>query len=171
MKSQIAPTAKPVYEEIDRVHIMEADANSFRPPVDRQQLQNRRKFVVDMEPQNPPATWWEACTNPPSELARFIVFPSAGGPPCGSVEFWIIEPLSTVYGRPTAGLIRLAIDEEFQRKGLATFLNAEAMRQLQMGGISHFEVQTMRSNVAAVGLYNKLGFREIDQGRVLRKSV
>ena len=76
-----------------------------------------------------------------------------------------------MYGRPTAGLRRLQIGEAYQRKGLATFLNAEAMRQLQMGGVTHFEVQTMQHNAAAIGLYKKLGFEEVDYGLVLRKSA
>ena len=125
------------YEVIDRTVMMECALENFRAPVGRQQLQNRRRFRVDMETHGTVRTWWEACTDPPSESARFVVFPIEGGPACGSVVFWIIEPLSTVYGRPTAGLIRLVIDDQYKRQGLATFLNSEAMRQLQVGGVTH----------------------------------
>jgi ribosomal protein S18 acetylase RimI-like enzyme len=159
------------YEVIDRTVMMECALENFRAPVGRQQLQNRRRFRVDMETHGTVRTWWEACTDPPSESARFVVFPIEGGPACGSVVFWIIEPLSTVYGRPTAGLIRLVIDDQYKRQGLATFLNSEAMRQLQVGGITHAEVQTMQSNTAAVGLYEKLGFTLMDEGLVLRKPA
>jgi ribosomal protein S18 acetylase RimI-like enzyme len=159
------------YETIDRTVVMDSDLEHFRTPVGRQQLQNRRRYRVDMETNAAPRTWWEACTDPPSESARFVVFPADGGPACGSVTFWIIEPLSTVYGHPTAGLTRLVIDQPHQRQGLATYLNSEAMRQLQIGGVTHVEVQTMQSNTAAIALYKKLGFVTVDEGLVLRKSA
>jgi ribosomal protein S18 acetylase RimI-like enzyme len=159
------------YQEIDRVVMMECSLPSFRAPVDRQQLQNRRRFCVELETDTGHRNWWDACSGPISESARFVVFPAEGGPPAGSVVFWIMEPLSTSYGQSTAGLTQLTINEPFQRKGLATFLNAEAMRQLQMGGLANVEVQTMIGNTAAIGLYQKLGFREYDQGLVMRKAA
>ena len=57
-----------------------------------------------------------------------------------------------------------------QRSGLATFLNVEAIRYLQTSGMGLVEVQTMQQNTAARGLYEKLGFEQVDQGIVLRKS-
>jgi ribosomal protein S18 acetylase RimI-like enzyme len=159
------------YDVIDRTVMMECALDKFRAPVDRQQLHNRRRFRVDMETHATVRTWWEACTDAPSESARFVVFPTDGGPACGSVVFWIIEPLSTDYGRPTAGLTRLVIEDKHKRQGLATFLNSEAMRQLQIGGVTHVEVQTMQDNAAAIALYEKLGFTTIDEGLVLRKSA
>ena len=69
----------------------------------------------------------------------------------------------------SVGLTNLSIDEPHRRQGLATFLNAEAMKQLQMGGVGLVEAQTMASNQSAIGLYKKLGFREVDQGIVFRK--
>jgi ribosomal protein S18 acetylase RimI-like enzyme len=57
-----------------------------------------------------------------------------------------------------------------QRIGLATFLNVEAIRYLQTSGMGLVEAQTMQQNTAARGLYEKLGFKQVDQGIVLRKS-
>ncbi len=159
------------YEEIDRVVMLDCNLLSFRAPVDRQQLQNRRRFCVELETEAGERSWWDACSGPISESARFVVFPAEGGPPAGSVVFWIMEPMSTTYGHATAGLTQLVIEEPYQRKGLATFLNAEAMRQLQMGGLANVEVQTMIGNTPALGLYQKLGFREYDQGLVMRKAA
>ncbi len=159
------------YKEIDRCVVMECPLGQFRAPVDRRQLQNRRKFRVEFDTALPTRSWWEACTSPPTDVTRFVIFPADGGPPCGSVTFWIIEPLSTSRGKLTAGLTNLHIHGDQKRQGLATFLNSEAMRQLQMNGIDTVEVQTMQSNQAAISLYEKLGFTQVDQGLVMRKEL
>jgi ribosomal protein S18 acetylase RimI-like enzyme len=158
------------YEEVDRVIVLQRDLNRFRMPVDRRQMQLRRQYRVTLESTVPPMTWWEACTGPPSEPTCFQLSPLIGGPARGSVRFWVIEPLSATWGALASGMTHLEISSDMRRQGLATFLNGEALRQLQENGIGLVEVQTMRGNAAALGLYRKLGFVEVDQGIVLRKS-
>ena len=69
------------------------------------------------------------------------------------------------------GLIDLETAPAHRRLGLATFLIGEALRQLHAHGVMRCQVQTMEQNAAALGLYKKLGFQEVDQGIVLRKET
>jgi ribosomal protein S18 acetylase RimI-like enzyme len=159
------------YQEIDRCVVLRRDIAGFRAPVDRQQVQIRRRFRIEVDYSPGQPSWWDACTGPVSETTRLVLYPQQAKQPCGSLAFWLIEPLSLNLGAPTAGLMRLVIDETRRRLGLATFLNVEAIRYLRETGITQVEAQTMQANSAALTLYRKLGFRQVDQGLVLRKAA
>ncbi len=158
------------YEEIDRVIVLQRDLTDLRLPVDRRQIQLRRKYRVELDTSPPMNDWWATCTGPPSEPTRFELCPVDGGPACGNVSFWVMEPLSATWGKLSVGMNNLRIVDSLKRQGLATLLNGESLRQLQLNGVALVEVQTMQHNAAALGLYQKLGFVEVDQGIVLRKQ-
>ncbi len=159
------------YEEIDRVIVLQRDLTDFRLPVDRRQMQLRRKYRVELDTSPPMNDWWATCTGPPSEPTRFELCPVDGGPACGNVSFWVMEPLSATWGKLAVGMNNLRVVDSLKRQGLATLLNSESLRQLQLNGVAVVEVQTMQHNAAALGLYRKLGFEEVDQGIVLRKRA
>ena len=159
------------YREIDRSVILHADLASFRPVVDRLQMRVRRNFRVDATFDPPADSWWEACCSSPAEQTLYQLVPTRGGPACGRVSAWNIEPLSRSWGVRAAGLVQVGVDEAVRGQGLATHLLGETMRQLRSECITLVEVQAMRRNAAALALYEKLGFREIEQGIVFRKDV
>jgi ribosomal protein S18 acetylase RimI-like enzyme len=158
------------YEEVDRCLIMSCDLANFRSPVDRRAIQNKRLCSVRRRAAGRATTWWEACTRPPTEVTVFDIVSTSSGELFGSVTYWMIEPLSTSRQTPIAGLTRLSIVEEMRGRGLASYLNSESLKALREAGIKQVEVQTMTSNKAAIGLYKKLGFQEIDCGIILRKK-
>jgi ribosomal protein S18 acetylase RimI-like enzyme len=75
------------------------------------------------------------------------------------------------WGTHTAGLIDLEVAEGSRRQGLASMLLAEAFRALGGEGAARVEVQTMQHNTAALALYQKLGFTEVDEGIVYRQQA
>ncbi len=158
------------YQEIDRVRVLQCELGRFRPPVDRAQMRLRRSMQMLLIPDPPTESWWEASTWAVLQRVRFELVPRTGGAAVASATFWDIEPLATSWGLRAAGLVELEVEPSERRQGLATFLLAEALRQLHAQGIALVEAQVMQSNAAAQGLYNKLGFTEIDQGAVLRKQ-
>src|SRR5690606_31066888 len=101
------------------------------------------------------------------------------GTACGEAVVRDMEPLASswnAYGggpswkETTAGLIELEVPTHYQRQGLATLLAGETLKQLQHHGITLGEVQTMQHNAPALRLYDKLGFRQVDAGIVLRRE-
>jgi GNAT superfamily N-acetyltransferase len=158
------------YRKIDRVRVLRRDLAGFRAPVDRQQIQIRRRMVVKSTDDPPARTWWEACTWGVLERTRFDLSSRDGEGTLATATFWSIDPLAHSWGVRASGLIELEVQESQRRQGLATFLLSEAMRQLQLQGTSLVEVQTMQHNAAALQLYHKLGFSQIDQGAVFRKE-
>ena len=69
-----------------------------------------------------------------------------------------------------SGLLDVQVAPAAQHSGLATFLISEALKELHHQGIGMVEAQTMERNTAAIGLYEKLGFKRIDSGAVYRKE-
>lgn len=158
------------YREIDRTVILQKELGEFRPPIDRRMVQLKRSMVVEVDAVPHQGDWWDACVSPPHEPTRFEILPKRGGSPCGSVRFWVIEPFSNTWGKLCVGLTKLHINEDQRGKGMATYLNSEALRHLQLNGVQLVEAQTMLHNKAALDVYARLGFEEVDQGVIFRKE-
>jgi GNAT superfamily N-acetyltransferase len=157
------------YREIDRTILLRRDLGNFEAPVDRRQMQIRRQALVEVATDPPTRTWWEACTLGEFDLTRFDAVPRTGGAPVASATFRVME--STLAGpRRAMGLIDLWVDESFRRRGVAVFLLIEAFRQFARQGAQTIEIQAMQHNLAALGLYRKLGFQQVGQGSVFRKE-
>jgi ribosomal protein S18 acetylase RimI-like enzyme len=158
------------YREIDRVVLLERELASFRAPVDRRTMQVRRTYHIEATFDPPAANWWDACTYGSADRTRFVLRQPRDTQVSAMVTFWDMEPLASSWGVHAVGLVELVTLESLRRQGLAMFLIGEALRQLQAHGVQRCQVQAMQSNKAALALYKKLGFVEIDQGIVLRKS-
>jgi GNAT superfamily N-acetyltransferase len=158
------------YREIDRTAVLHRDLLSFRAPIDRQQIVIRRRCSLRVICDPPPQSWWEACTLGPFDLTRFDLVANQGRARLATAMFWNLQPLASSWGVHAAGLIDLEVVEDQRRQGLATYLLSESFRYLAQQGYALVEAQTMQANTAARQLYAKLGFQQVDQGRVLRKE-
>lgn len=151
--------------------IFQLQLSNFRPKIDRQQISVKRNYEVRSFFDPRPLSWWHACTLGHANQMHFTITCKDDGIPCGEMTFWDMQPLSRSWGVKAFGLYDLKIDEENRRSGLATFLICEALKELDQNGISIAEVQTNEENVAAISLFEKLGFHKIDHGVVMQKSV
>jgi GNAT superfamily N-acetyltransferase len=158
------------YREIDRVNVIQLELSNFRAPVTREQRSLRRDTVCHEEFCPPLTSWWDTCTTGAFDRIRFSVAKSNSTQPLGDVWFWDVEPLSTCWGLPTAGMFDLYVDTALRRGGLATFMLSEAFERLRNRGIVMVEAQTMQNNTPALELYTKLGFQKVDEGIVYRKQ-
>lgn len=158
------------YKEIDRTIIFKADAHSFRTPMTRQLMQIRRRMLVEIEVDYPTENWWEACTLGNFELTRYTLHARGGSSVVARATLRNMNPTAMTGSGGNMGLIDLQVDSRHRRQGLVSFLLSEIFHQLARQGVPAVEVQTMRGNTAAVGLYRKLGFHEVDQGIVFRKQ-
>jgi len=150
---------------------MQCRLEDFETPVDRRQLQIRRRMLVEVTVDPRPQNWWQACTVGEFDLTRFELVARGGGPAAAAATFRSMEPTGTSGVGRAAGLLDLWVDESLRRRGLAVFLLSEACRQFARQGIMLVEAQTMKHNLAALGVYHKLGFQQIGQGSVFRKDA
>lgn len=158
------------YTEVERTTILRRELTGFESVVDRQQMQIRRQMLVEVVNDAPTRDWWEACTIGGFELTRFELVPRNGGRPIASADFRSIEASGTTSLGRAAGLVNISVDPAYHRRGLAMFLLAEAFRQFLRQGIMHVEVQAPQSNTAALGVFKKLGFQQVEQGGVWKKA-
>ena len=160
------------YREIDRTLVFEREAATFRPPVDRRLMQWRRNAVVRVIHDPPARSWWKASTHGNFAQMRLeldLKTPAAAG--VASLTCWLMETFSAAWGVHAAGIVDLVVAEPFQRQGLGMFLVGEAFQQLRLQNVAVVEAQTMVHNTAAIGLYRKLGFAQVDAGAVYRKDA
>ncbi len=158
------------YREVDRCSVLHLDLKRFRAVVDRKQMQIRRSTTVAIREDAPPPNWWQACLYAPYCRTSFELLDRTDGRLLAHATSWSMTPLAANWGVHAAGLVDLAVVEDRQRQGLATFIIGEAFKHLLAHGMSLVEVQTMQRNTAALALYQKLGFTEVDQGVVYRKQ-
>jgi ribosomal protein S18 acetylase RimI-like enzyme len=158
------------YREEKRHIILQRKLTGFRPVMDRRQMQLRRqcRIVKTLDPR--PSSWWEGCLTTHMDCIRYGLKPSRDDPPCGKAVFWDMEPLATGWGVHARGLVELEIEEPSRRQGMATFLLGEAMREMRAHGVAFVETQARQTDTAALRLFDKLGFEEVEQGIVLRKA-
>ena len=158
------------YREIDRTVVFHRELIGFRPLVDRQQMQIRRNTDVEAIVDPPPRSWWDACAMSDFDRTVYRLRLRTGGEPIASATFWNMESFAAARGVRTHGLIDVQVAAEQRKKGFASYLIGEALRQLQEQAVALVEVQTMQGNSAAVKMYRKLGFEHVDSGAVFRKD-
>ena len=158
------------YREIDRTVVLHREVSGFRPVVDRQQIQLRRRAQVEYRPDPPPQTWWEACTLAEFTRLEYQLRLREESEPAAFATLVDMEAFGHAWGVRAAGLIDVRVVESHRREGLALHLVGEILRQAAEQGIGLVEVQTMHHNAAALALYRKLGFHQVDSGAVFRKD-
>ena len=159
------------FQERDRVAVLRRPLAGFRPIGGRDQLMVRRKFQINtvMDPKE--QSWWECCTLGMANRERFSIYHKQNQRVCGSVSFWDMEPLAASQGQMARGMYGLNVPEEFRRGGIATFLVSEALKYYMQQGVEFVEAQTLASDPAAIGVFGKLGFEQIDEGVLLSRSL
>ncbi|HMC12703.1 MAG TPA: hypothetical protein VKH44_15490 [Pirellulaceae bacterium] len=142
----------------------------FRPPVDRKQMQVRRKFKVAEPAYVVPDNWWDACVWALHEWTRFKLVLPHGGETIISATFWDVEPLGHNWGVQTVGLVKLEDTPEAREEGLTTYLLADALRQYQSAGYAQVEVQAAVADTSLRAIFGELGLAEYDEGALWAKT-
>ena len=149
--------------------IMNCELGSRRAVVDRNQWQLARSYEVRPTLDHAFDNWWESCAFGPVPRSKFELINHAGIP-CGSMLWWDLEPSRTTFG-PAVAISRVGIDDDRRRSGLATLLVSSALKQLKASGITLAQVSVPTSNEAAMELFRKLGFSEVNRGYAYLKHV
>ena len=117
------------YRESDRISLFRRVLTGRELLVDRRLMQVRRQTMVQMVPDAPTRTWWEACTFGQFDLTRFDLVPRGGGRAVATATFRNMEPIGAATLSRAVGLVDLNVDESVRRRGLATLLLSEAFCQ------------------------------------------
>jgi ribosomal protein S18 acetylase RimI-like enzyme len=159
------------YEEVGRYPVLQRTLADFRPLVDREQMQVRRQYRVEVRPNPPTESWWDACTIGQTERTQHKLYARSGGPACGSVTFWEMDQISASWGVRAMGLMKLEIVSELRGRGLGTFLVGEALRHMHSCGTTLVEAHAPAENATVLTVFHRLGFRQVDEAVVFRRSA
>ncbi|QDU93398.1 GNAT family N-acetyltransferase [Lignipirellula cremea] len=151
--------------------VLQRDLRSFRPLIDRRQMQVRRACQLEVALDPPADNWWTSCTLGAAERTRYCLASRRGGEQLGSAMLWEMTPLSASWGVHAAGISHLQVPDTQRRQGFATFLLGESLRQMAGQGIAMVEVTVDQKNAAAIGLFTKLGFHQVDASLTLKKRL
>jgi ribosomal protein S18 acetylase RimI-like enzyme len=155
---------------VRRTVVLRRELSGFESQIDRRQMQIRRQMIVEVTVDAPTRSWWEASTVGEFDLTRFDLVPRGGGTVIATATFRSMEAFGAGAVARSAGLVELSVNEAYRRRGMALFLLSEVFRQFLRQGIMHVEVQTEKSNIAALGAFQKLGFQEVAEGGLWRKD-
>jgi GNAT superfamily N-acetyltransferase len=159
------------YREIDSTVVLHRELSDFRPVIDRQQMLLRRRVHVEYVCDPPSRSWWEACTLGDFTRLQYELFVKDETKPAAITTLIDMETFSHTWGARTAGLVDVLVAEPYRRQGMGVWLIGEVLRQAAEQGFGLIEVQTMQSNSAALAMYAKLGFNQVDRGAVFRKET
>lgn len=160
------------YEENYRGSVMHCDLARFRQPIDRRLMAIRRRTLVVSIDDADLHTWWEASTLGAVDYRLFNLVPREGGAALASVSAWDMELFGGVWGARAAGLVQLDVPlGPNRRQGLGMSVVSEALRTLQTTGFLLVEAQIDTRLTGVKGLFEKLGFTEIDQAVQYRKTA
>lgn len=143
--------------------------DDFEAPIDRRQMEIRRRMVVEAAVDAPTRTWWEACLWNEFELTRLELMPRGSRQVAASAVFRAIEPLGGSAAYRGAGLIEIYVDENYRRRGLAVYLLSEACRQFGKQGMTHLFALVRTGDLPAEGLLAKVGFKPVLRGTIYSK--
>jgi ribosomal protein S18 acetylase RimI-like enzyme len=124
------------------------------------------EVCVDLTPQA--ANWWSAWRYSPFEYAQFTATLLGTQQIVARAGAWEIFPLQEAWGAEAIGIVDVHVEPDFRNQGLGSHLVVQLLRHYRCNGLTLAEVQTMPRNVAAVRLYERLGFVEVDRGVIYR---
>lgn len=156
------------YREAGRIAVMRRMLAGFRPPVNRLQLAIRRATTLRVIDEPVRRTWWEAATTTGIALQRYELRGESDAL-LGSASFWDVQPLAASWGLAMAGLLRVDIEGDRRRQGLANYLVAEGLHDLAEHGTTVVETHVAEDNAPAMQLFSKLGFRGTDRGTIFSR--
>jgi ribosomal protein S18 acetylase RimI-like enzyme len=131
----------------------------------------KRKYEVRVLPRPVSQRWYDECTFAPLEMLHFQLQEIATGAPLAWVRMWDMDAFAWRWHQPAVGLIDLEVKPVHRQKGLGKFLMANVLRYIQEQFYALIEVQTPSGNTPAQTLFQKLGFRQVDEGRVYSKDL
>jgi len=159
------------YQPAGRTSICRRSLTGFRPPIDRQMMKIRRSLQMTTLVDPPFRDRWEAMMIGEFDLTRFELSERRSPGSVANLTVRDMGPPSPDLPGPAAGVLDLFVDDNHRRQGVATYLLAEAFKQLAQQGIGSVEAHVPAGDPAATALCSKLGLEVAAEAVRFRKDV
>jgi ribosomal protein S18 acetylase RimI-like enzyme len=114
-------------------------------------------------------SWWVECTVGPIELHEYRLVDKLTRRTVARLVAWEMETFSSRWQEHAIGVLRLEVQLELRRQGLAKFLLAQIMHHLHDQYFSMMEIPIAADNEPGLALLERLGFQQVDTGHHYRK--
>jgi ribosomal protein S18 acetylase RimI-like enzyme len=156
------------YDSVATTALLEVDlaAPEIRDP---KSTLIRRQTRLDVIGDALPAHWWEASAIGHAQITRYRLVTKADGRELARASSWDMAAFGRIDGKSRTGVIDVEVLEGERRKGYGRFLIGEILRQSRSQWGEVVSVQTRTTNLAAVALYESIGFVKVGQATLYRR--
>jgi ribosomal protein S18 acetylase RimI-like enzyme len=131
----------------------------------------RRRLELRMAPKSGAGSWFRECVQGPVEMVEFLLVDKTNGDIVARAPVWEMDGFSWRWNQPTVGILSTEVREDLRRQGLAKFLVIQLLKYLQEQFFALVEVQVNEANQVAIHFCQRLGFQQVDVGRLYKKMT
>ena len=131
---------------------------------------HRRKYDIRIVPRTGALSWWQECVQGPLEVVEFRLEEKLTGKTIAFASAWDMESFSQRWREAAVGIMRIEVQEDSRRQGLAKFLVDLLLRHLQDQCFLRAEVVLSPNDTLATSLFQSLGFQQVDVGHSYRRQ-
>lgn len=155
------------YEPVSTTAFLEYDLSRDEDR-DPRAVMIRRQTQVEFEEDATPEDWWENLALWDFRPARYRLIARSDRAVLARAATWEMNWFGRGDGRGRLGLFGVEVAPAHRRKGYGRFLVGEILASARELGVNAVHVQTITTNMPALGLYQAIGFQPIDQSTVYR---
>jgi hypothetical protein len=159
------------YETIDHTLVMHCPLADSAIPIDRTRHLLRRNYDIEAAVNPADRTWWEATTLGPFARIQFDLIDQTGARPTSEVRVWDMQPLANAWNLTVAGLVDMNLSDQQPEIETFRFFIGEVSRFLHRRSIALLEAQYSYQDERAGEVFPGLGFNQVDEADVMRKTL
>jgi GNAT superfamily N-acetyltransferase len=124
---------------------------------------HRQRYEIVGAPQRG-LSWYEEASVGPVELQEYRLTERVTGRVAARATLWEMETFGQRWNQHPVGLVRVGVEPDQRRNGLAKFLLAQLLRYLQEQFFTLAEAHAPADDPAVTGLLRAFGFGQVDEG-------
>jgi ribosomal protein S18 acetylase RimI-like enzyme len=137
---------------------------------DTRAIAYRNKYELRPSVSKSLSTWWQNCQFNLLEPLEFSLMDKKTEVVAARAIVWEMEGFSCRWQQPAVGLLGIEVKENLRRQGLGKYFVGQLLRQLQEQFFDIVEIHVNEADAGAVNFFRRLGFAQVDVGKVYRKS-
>ncbi len=131
----------------------------------------RRQARIEVMEDDLPRQWWEALAIGEFRPTHYRLIAKADDRELAWATTWDMSWFGRLDGRSRLGLIAMEVESGSRRQGFGRHLVGEILRHARSEMISVVALQTRSTNVAALSLYETLGFVPVETATLFRRPA
>lgn len=128
----------------------------------------RRQTQIQISEDDSVVDWWEAAALGDFRPTLYRLISKADATELARATTWDMSGFGRKLNRVILGLIHVEVPPDQRRKGHGRFLVSEILRQSKGNWTDAVSVQTRSTNLAALNLYESLGFQRVETSTLYR---